>query len=219
MIWIFLIFLLIQVIGYPIVGFKLFSSIFKKDKSKIKSNSIWLLSLFVFSGFVFEVLPGSKFFWWPIEAVESKNYTKNLTGISFILPEPIYEADSERHFNGDGSSFSIYNLAEDIKEQLVKPDSTFFMKYPQKGIRDDWEIKNWTKTPIVSNDLDAFHFASYAENQSEFKLDELINEDGNYYAFKYYKQSFSDGESHILNVDFYLISPKRNILIVINVNT
>ena len=217
--WIFLIFLLIQVIGYPLVGFKLIRSLFKKDRTNVKKNSIWFIGLLIFSGLVFEILPGSKLFWWPMEAIESKSYTKNLMGISFVLPEPIYELNSERHFNGDGSSFSIYKLDEKITKKIMNSDSTFFSLYPKKGIRDDWELKTWNKTPLKTDDTDAFHFASYAENKSEYNLEELLNEKGNYYAFKYYKHSFSNGSDHILNVDFYVISPKRNILISINVNT
>lgn len=219
MIWIFIIFLLIQIIGYPLVGFKLIRALFKKDKTNAKRNSIWLIGLFVFSGLVFEILPGSKLLWWPIEAIESKSYTKNLMGISFILPQPIYELNSERHFNGDGSSFSVYKLDEKIIEELINPDSTFFNQYPKRGIRDDWELKEWNRTPLKTDDKDAFHFASYAENKSEYNLEELLNEKGNYYAFKYYKHLFSSGSDQILNVDFYLISPKRNILICVNVNT
>jgi len=219
MIWIFIIFLLIQVIGYPLVGYKLIRSLFKKDKTNARKNSIWLIGLIIFSGLVFEILPGSKLFWWPMKAIESKIYTRNLVGISFVMPEPIYELNSERHFNGDGSSFSIYKLDEKIIKELINLDSTFFTEYPKKGMRDNWELSKWKRTPLNKEYTDVFHFASYAENKSEYNLEKLLDEKGNYYAFKYYKHSFSNESDHILNVDFYLISPKRKILISINVNT
>ncbi len=219
MIWIFIIFLLIQVIGYPLVCFKLIRALFKNDKTNAKRNSIWLIGLIVFSGLVFEILPGSKLFWQPIEAIESKAYTKNLFGISFVMPEPIYELNSERNFNGDGSSISVYKLDKKIIKELINLDSIYFNQYPKKGTRDDWELKKWNRTPLKTDDKDAFHFASYAENKSEYNLKELLNEKGNYYAFKYFKHSFSDGEELIQNIDFYLISPRRKILIAINVNT
>lgn len=219
MMWFFLIFLLIQLIGYPVLGIRLIRSIVIKDKQLLKSNTIGLIILMIFSGLVFEKLPGSNLFYWPFEALDSKFYTKSLTNNSFILKKPIYKLDSERVFNGDGSSFYIYPLTENVKQYFLSPDSIFFQDYPKKGTRNDWELKTWTRTPLKSDDLDAFYFASYAENRSEYNLKDLLNESGNYYAYKYYKHLFSDGEEHTLNVDFYVISPKRKILISINVNT
>ena len=219
MIWIYLIFLLIQFIAYPILLIKFIRAIFNKDRSKIKIVSIWLLALLFFSGLVFKILPGSKYFWWPIEAIESKSYTKNLMGISFILPEPIYEFDSGRDFFGDGSSLTIYELEERVIENLVTSDSIFFSQYPKQGIRSDWGIEKWTKTPLSSEHQDAYYFASQVDNSSKYNLNEILTEDGNYFAYKYYLSSFSTIEKHYMNIDFYLISPKRRILIVINVNT
>ena len=214
--WFFLIFLIIQLIGYPLLGIRLIRSLLKKNKSLFKKSAIRLIILMIFSGLVFEKLPGSNLFYWPFEAVDSKFYTKSLTNKSFILKKPIYEFDSERAFNGDGRSFAIYPLTENIAQYFINPDSMFFKNYPKKDIRNGWEIKKWTRTPIRAEDLDAFHFASYTENQSEYNLEELLNENENYYAIKYYKHSFSDGEERILNVDFYVICPKRRILITIN---
>ncbi len=219
MMWIFVIFIVIQVIGYALVVVSLLRSVFKKDRRKMRRISIWLIALFLFSGFVFEVLPGSKVFWWPIEAIESKSYTEKLMGMSFVLPEPVCCLVSKRHFNGDGSSVIIYQLNENISKHLAQPDSTFFTDYPRKGNRDDWGLVNWTKTPLKQDHEYAFEFASYAENKSEFNLEELLHEQGNYYAFKYLKVMNLGDEALIMNVDFYLISPQRNILIAVNANT
>jgi len=218
MIVVFLI-ILIQLIGYPVVVMRLTHSIVKKDKLAIKKYCCWLLGLFIFSGMAFEKLPGSQLLWWPIERIESKFYTKRITGHSFFLSEPLYESHSKRAFNGDGRSIQIYDLSKGVKDNFTNPDSMFFKNYPKQEFFSDWSVVHWAHTPIKLEHEDAYHFASYANNQSEYKLDELLHESGNYYAFKYYDHSPSGGLDNIRNVEFYLLSPKRNILITINVDT
>lgn len=79
MMWVYILFLLVQIIGYPIVGFRLITGIIKKDKVKIRNSLKWSLFLIVFSGLVFEKIPGSKYFWYPFEVITSKSYTKKLS--------------------------------------------------------------------------------------------------------------------------------------------
>ena len=76
MMWLILIFFLIQLIAYPLLSIILIRSIIKKDKNRIKRNVIRLIILLIFTGFVFEKLPGSDLFYWPFEAIDSKFYTK-----------------------------------------------------------------------------------------------------------------------------------------------
>lgn len=100
----FLIFLLVLLIAYPVVLLKLGHAIIKKNSLKSKKFTKQLILLLLFSGFVFRGLPGSNIFWWPFESIDSKIYTKQLTGSSFILKEASIEWHSQQHFNGDGSS-------------------------------------------------------------------------------------------------------------------
>ncbi len=219
MIWFFLLLVFLLVVAYLKVGIHLIISLYKRDKFLIKKYCLRLGLLLVLSGFVFEILPGSRLFWWPIKSIDSLIYTENLTGRSFVLPEPIYTLDTERTFNGDGSSIAIYSLKENFVQEFLYPDSLFFNEYPKKGSRDHWEIQNWTNTPIKLEHKEAFSFAKYADNYSKYNLDELINEEGNYYAFKYYLHTLPDMTTMFGNIDFYLICPKRKIFIEINVNT
>lgn len=215
MIWVFLLFLLIQLVGYTVVGMKLLLAITRKNKPAINKNAGWLLILLIFSGLVLKKLPGSDLFYWPFEVIDSKIYTKNLTNKSFILKKPIHEWDSERHFNGDGSSIAIYPLSEELSSYFSKPDSIFFKDYPKKGIRNDWEVSNWTETPLKKEHFSAFSFVSYLNDKSsDYNLEELLNDSGNYYSFYFYQHYEFYG-----NVDFYILCPKEKILIVMNQNT
>ena len=220
MMWFYLMFFLIQLIGYPLIGVRLIKSIFKKDKLQIKKNTIRLLILMIFSGLVFEKLPGSNLFYWPFEAVDSKFYTHSLTNKSFIFKDPVFEWNSERAFNGDGTSIAIYPLTEKISTYFSNPDSTFFTQYPKKGIRNDWEVVNWSRTPIHPEHKDAFNFSIYGiDNTSNYNLDELLRKQGNYYSFLFYNHSAVEHETYYGNVDFYILCPKERILVTINHNT
>ena len=215
----FLIFLLVQLVLYPIVGIQLFKSISESNQVKTKRNIFLLIGLMIFSGFVFDVLPGSNLFWWPVDAINSRDYTENLTGKAFILPEPLYDWDSGRSFHGDGSSITIYKIDEDIVQYFQNPDSTFFTHYPTEGIRKGWKITEWTPNPITPEHEYAFDFITYIDNSSDYDLDQMLKSEGNYYSFKCNVFTYEGEEERIGDVDFFIISPKHKVLILLNENT
>ena len=215
MIWVYITFVLIQIIGYPIVVFKLITGLIKKDRVKVINSMKWSFVLIIFSGLVFEKIPGSKYFWYPFEVVNSKIFTKKLTGESFNLGDPIEEYHSERAFNGDGYSIDIYELNSQQNMYFESPNPEFYTEYPAEELREDWETNRWEKTPLKKEDMPAFCVAVLYRNKVQIDLNEIVNEDGNYYAYQFFRHN----EVIIGNVDFYIISPKRKLFILINLNT
>lgn len=215
MIWLFFLLLIFQVIAYPILALKLIQGIINKDKPKAINSLKWLFLLLIFSGLVFEKIPGAKYFWYPIEAVESKFYTNELTGKSFILGEPIFEWHSDRAFNGDGHSIEVFELSPKQIDYFQNPVSDFYTKFPLDKLRKGWITKKWRKTPLNKEDETAYNFAVPYEISSHFNLNEIINENNNFYAY----QCKMHTEEIIGNIDFYIISPERKLIVLINHNT
>jgi hypothetical protein len=214
MILIFLFLTLIIVLFYPIVGFKMFKSLKKKNKPKFYRLSIILLILILIPCFFWKLLPGSDFFWQPIENAQEKNYNLELTGFEYNDGDLIYEYETERAFNGDGYSIWIYKIDEKTAEYFKNPNEEFFTKYPKTDFRNDWESEFWKRTPFDQKEQKFLDFAHSTLDELDFELEDLLNENGNYYAYEYYMHSFGIG-----NIDFYIICPNRKLIVKINSNT
>ncbi|MGK0364872.1 MAG: hypothetical protein ACI85O_001932 [Saprospiraceae bacterium] len=96
-------------------------------------------------------------------------------------------------------------------EYFNKPDTLFFNEYPESS-RNDWQIRKWTQTPCKESDMDAYHFASSTSYDLDFKIKELMNEEGNYYSYECKMNGDIDYE-WIGNIHFYIISPKRELIV------
>lgn len=176
-----------------------------------------LFALLIFSGLFFEQIPGSKYFWAPIDYMGETFEDRSLTGEWFISGERLHEWDSGPSFNGDGYNVRVSQLKSKSSKYFQSPDSLFFSEFP-KNKHSDWEIKEWTTTPCKEKDLPAYYFANHSFRDSDFKLDELMEEEGNYYSYECKKQGdIRDiaGE-YIANIHFYIISPNRQLIIKIS---
>ena len=110
---------------------------------------------------------------------------------------------------------------------FMKPDSLFFSQYPLAGeYRTHWNRQPWKQGPFDDNFQEYLHFAlSIGSPENEHKIYFRENWLGRIrsmlargtclYAFNY-KESPPD--SYPTNVDFYIISPREKILIIINHN-
>jgi len=220
--YLFIILLGAQVCGYTILAFQLLQNVVERKKEQVILTIKRGLALMLFSGFFFQILPGSNIIWWPVNTIFDLSFTKTILGKSIYLGQPHKKIESEPSFNGDGYSYSEYELSNRQSKYFIDPPNKFFKVYPKKGIREDWKISKWTKTPLREKDQAAFDFAlSDSNNETDLKLKKIIKESENFYSYRYYNnsQDYSHESKYISNVDFYIISPSGNILIVINHNT
>lgn len=139
-----------------------------------------------------------------------RNKTKELTGKQFWAWNN-YRYD-EVGIRGEGFTFEIYNLNEQIAKYFTRPPRDFFTDFPS----NKFETTKWKETPILDTVLINFVTPVYGnwsrnlqkkieEQQSIVRL--VAKEGGSFYAFR---------KSH--GTDLYLISPKRKIIIYINHN-
>lgn len=139
-----------------------------------------------------------------------RNKTKDLTGKQFWAWND-YRYD-EIGIRGEGFTFEIYLLNDEMVEYFTKPDKDFFERFPV----DKFETNKWRETPILDTELIKFVTPTYGNwskslqkevEEKQFIVRQVANENGSYYAVR---------KSH--GTDLYLISPKRKIIIYINHN-
>ena len=210
--WIYSLLILLQIIIYSILLGRLVKYNSKRDNDSYKRILLGLLFLFIFSGFFFKMLPGSKTIWSPIVSIQDKAYTKRITGIPFKLNDPLKKLDAEPSFNGDGFSYYIYALPEEDANYFKEPDSSFYLQFPKDESRTDWKTNRWTSTPLLSKDMLALNFINSDPNSRPLNISKILTEKGNYYAYHIrYHEKDSVGD-----IDFFVISPKRKVIIIIN---
>jgi len=205
-------------ISYPVIGVKMIMAYRKKEKRRLKKLAILLTVLILLPGFFFRVLPGSDLLWAPYDHYQDRAFYQELTGLEFNDEGIFFEHDSERSFNGDGYSISIYKLDQKTANYFKSPPAAFFKKHPHLGIRTDWQIQHWKRTPIDTSEQQFLDFAHSSLPTLDFELQDLLNEKGNYYAYRYYMSTPSNRDEYVNNIDFYIICPKRKLLIDINHN-
>jgi hypothetical protein len=173
-----------------------------------------LAFLILWGGLFIGFTPGSR-------AYADYRMTRCYFGTGFILGKPYLTYDSERDFNGDGYSISVYKLSERTTRKLRKPKEAFFQDLPAKpSFRSHWQSKAWHPTPIIDDDLQFLEFAllerghdSQLEKAQQL-LRRLTHEPEHFYACFYFMHAHNPGD-----VDFFLLSPKERIFIMVNHNT
>lgn len=149
----------------------------------------------------------------------SKNYdikaqTENLTGKEFWSWEEF--SFEEVSIRGEGYSIDAFKFNKNVADHFASPPKDFFLDYPRiPENRLDWTSKKWTKTPILTTEYDILESAtpSYG-NWTSSKLNkmnlvrDLAKADGGYYAY-----NTNGGD-----VDFYMIIPDKQLIILINHN-
>ncbi|WP_339710292.1 hypothetical protein [uncultured Kriegella sp.] len=171
-----------------------------------KTTSFWIQTsilgiILIFITWNLGIFPLSKNF-------QIKERTELLTGQTFwSWKEFDYEEIGVR---GEGYTLDIYKFNEEYAQYFKNPDSTFFENYPPENMS---EIK-WTPTPIKDNEIDILEFATpiYGGWKGEIvtKQDFIRNVAKNKGAYYAYRKGGG--------TDFFLISPKDRLVILINHN-
>ncbi|MFT6244771.1 MAG: hypothetical protein ACJAXI_001540 [Crocinitomicaceae bacterium] len=210
---------LIILISYAIIGFKIILAIKNREKKRLRKLLIVLTALILFSGFFWRLLPGSDVLWYPIDQYRERTLNKNMTGLEFNDGGEVLKFESDVAFNGDGYSFYIHEIDQETADYFKKPKAAFFTKYPLAGERDDWKTEHWKRTPIDSSEMQYFNQAKRRLPKINTELEKLLNEKGNYYAYTFFEHEFNDSTINILNVYFYIIGPKRRLIVEMYLNT
>lgn len=198
-----------------LLGWSMYRSWRKRRWISLSVRSCALAVLVVYPGFSWGILPGSSIYW-------DLRQTQELTGRSFLLGKPKLSYNGERAFNGDGYSIEVYEISQSVAVALEHPKSDFFQLFPsQVSIRGHWQRVTWQKTPTHPNEALYFEFMSIDlgkvgrnPNDPEDLAAELLSEEGNYYAYNYFMHAEYPG-----NVDLFILSPKRRLLVIANHNT
>ena len=132
-----------------------------------------------------------------------------------VMGTPVFEHDSDRAFNGDGTSISIYELPPEIRSRFEAPDKKLLTEFPKRPhYRNDWSVVTWKEAPLNEEYNQYLDFALFAASGHSEEIREALSRKGTYYAFFHY-----DHGDHPGNVDFFIIDLVRNRLYSINVNT
>ena len=176
--------------------------LYRKGSKKSFIIQITILTLLViFVTWEFHIFPLSENFF-------IKKQTTQLTGKSFwCWKEFSYD---EWGIRGEGYTLYIYRFNQETAEYFANPDSTFFMNYP---LEINSQIQ-WTPTPVKNEEMEILEFATplYAGWKGEIVTRQdfiraIATREGAYYAYK-----------HGGMTDFYIISPKDRLVILINHN-
>jgi len=147
----------------------------------------------------------------PLSAdLDFRNQTKGLTGRQFWCWNDYRY--NELGIRGEGFTFEIYKLNDEIANYFIHPDKYFFENFPT----ENFGTTKWKETPILDTELVNFVTPIYgnwsqhlqkeiAEKQKIVR--QVAQDKGSYYAVR---------QSH--GTDLYLISPRRKIIIYINHN-
>lgn len=139
--------------------------------------------------------------------LDFRNQTKVLTGKQFWCWNDYRY--NEFGIRGEGFTFEIYKLNDEMAKYFTNPDRAFFEHFPSEKL----EATKWKETPILDTELVNYVTPIYGnwshslrkEIEEKQKIVRLIaKEKGSYYAIR---------RSH--GTDLYLISPKRKIIIYI----
>jgi hypothetical protein len=156
----------------------------------------------------------------------SKIHADNLTGLydaEVKLGPAIFEYDSERAFNGDGYSFSVYELPPAIRKRFESADDSLLSEYPKHpSYRNHWKFEHWREAPLddkFNEHLD-FALSNYdSGNASGLSLHfesirKALARKGSYYAFFY-----NNPGGYIGDIDFFIVDLVEGRLYSINHNT
>lgn len=150
-------------------------------------------------------------------------YLEGLFDTKVQLGNAVFEYDSERAFNGDGYSISVYELPSSIRARFESADERLLSEFPKHpSYRDHWSFERWRRSPFDEkfNDYLDFALSSYdARNASELTkhfdaIRGALKREGTFYAFFYYRPS-----GHVGDVDFFIIDLNGGRLYLINQNT
>ena len=175
----------------------------QKRNKAVTINVVILAFLILFVCWELRIIPLSA-------DLDFRNQTKDLTGKQFWCWNE-YRYD-EMGIRGEGFTFEIYKLNDEMAKYFANPDKDFFQNFPS----EKFETTKWRETPILDTEFVNYVTPIYGnwsmslQKEIEKKqriVKEVVKDKGSFYAIR---------QSH--GTDLYLISPKRKIIIYINHN-
>ncbi|WP_236919136.1 hypothetical protein [Ereboglobus luteus] len=159
----------------------------------------------------------------PVNKLGYKQYLKGLYGTNVNFEPPIFEYNSERAFNGDGYSISVYELPRSIRARFESADEKLFTEHPKRpSYRNHWKVEHWREGPFEEEFKHYLNFALSAYGESDGSellkqfdaIRQAVMRKGTYYAFFYYAHGEHPGD-----IDLFIIDITNNRLYSINHNT
>jgi hypothetical protein len=150
-------------------------------------------------------------------------YLEGLYDTEVDLGSPIFEYDSERAFNGDGYSISVYELPPSIRTRFEAADERLLSDFPKHpSYRDHWSFERWRRSPFDDKFRKYLDFAlsSYDTDRASGLSEQFdsirkaLSGDRAYYAFFYYSHGDYPGD-----IDLFIVDLEGNRLYSINHNT
>jgi hypothetical protein len=160
---------------------------------------------------------------WIVNELAHERYLEGLCDTKVDLGRPIFEYDSERAFNGDGYSISVYELPSSIRARFEAADDRLLSDFPKHpSYRDHWSFERWRRSPFDEKFQKYLDFAlsSYDSDRASGLSEQFesirnaLSGDGAYYAFFYYSHGDYPGD-----IDLFIVDLKGNRLYFINHNT
>lgn len=204
---------LITLIGFIPYGIlMIYTAVKKRWKRLVLQGAIPMVAFLLLTGISSIVNAGAY-----------ERYLEGLYDTKVHLPDPIFEYDSERSFNGDGYSISVYELPATIRARFESADERLISEFPRHpSYRDHWSFERWRRSPFDEkfNKYLEFALSSYDSDQADglsehFRLiRKALTGDGAYYAFFYSSHGDYPG-----NIDLFIVDLEGNRLYSINHNT
>ncbi|WP_157491266.1 hypothetical protein [Flammeovirga sp. SJP92] len=118
---------------------------------------------------------------------------------------------------GEGYTIDIYEFDWETAMYFEDPDQQFFTNFPKElEYRGNWNRHKWYRTPVINSEVQFLkhslgHGRSFDEEMMKYIsfVRNLAQSEGSYYAFNHLGD---------LNVDFFLLSPKEKVIVLINHN-
>jgi hypothetical protein len=156
----------------------------------------------------------------------SKAHAEYLVGLydtEVVLGPAIFEYNSDRAFNGDGYSISVYDLPTKLRKRFESADNRLLNEYPKHpSYRNHWQFEHWREAPFDEKFMEHLNFAlsSYDSGKASgltscFEaIRKALARKGTFYALFYYKPG-----GYIGDIDFFVVDLVEGRLYSINHNT
>jgi len=151
------------------------------------------------------------------------DYLVGLYDSEVELGPVIFEYDSERSFNGDGYSFSVYDLPAKIRKRFESADDRLLAEYPKHpSYRNHWQFEHWREAPFddkfkehLDFALSSYDFDRESGLSSHFEaIRKALGRKGTFYSLFYNKPG-----GYIGDIDFFIVDLVEGRLYSINHNT
>ena len=160
---------------------------------------------------------------WVLQTVDNRRYYRGLFDAKVSLRKPLFRYNSERSFQGDGYSISVFEMPARIRNRFESADDRLLSEFPKHPeYRDHWSFERWRGSPFDEKFTQYLDFAlsSYdSENEPDLEahfaaIRRALNGGKAYYSFSFHGTGWLPSD-----IDFFVVDLERNRLYLINHNT